>query len=111
LKMWITHYKYVSLQIYEGVFKSFRTGCLERELQIVQLSATRCGCIAILWVSLVKVFFFLLQAYISLSTQSGNFLLHTRISVTVYCNKERRIIDRILHSKKEYEYFQNANEF
>jgi hypothetical protein len=32
----------------------FRTGRLERELQIVQLSATRCNCIVILWVSLVS---------------------------------------------------------
>jgi hypothetical protein len=39
---------------YEGVSKSFRTGGLERELQMVQLSATRCSCIAILWVSLVS---------------------------------------------------------
>jgi hypothetical protein len=34
--------------------KSFRTGCLEREIQMVQLSATRCSCIAALWVSLVS---------------------------------------------------------
>jgi hypothetical protein len=40
--------------MYEGVTISFRTHCLERELQIVQLSATRCCCIAILWVSLVS---------------------------------------------------------
>jgi hypothetical protein len=33
---------------YERVFKSFRTGRLERELQMVQLSATRCSCITIL---------------------------------------------------------------
>jgi hypothetical protein len=33
---------------YEGVPTSFRTGRLERELQMVQLSATRCSCIAIL---------------------------------------------------------------
>jgi len=39
---------------YEGVSKSFRTGSLERELQMVQPSATRCSCIAILWVSLVS---------------------------------------------------------
>jgi hypothetical protein len=39
---------------YEGVSKSFRTGHLERELQTVQLSATSCSCIAILWVSLVS---------------------------------------------------------
>jgi hypothetical protein len=39
---------------YEGVTKSFRTGLLEWELQMVQLSATRCSFIAILWVSLVS---------------------------------------------------------
>jgi len=33
---------------HEGVPKSFRTGRLEQELQMVQLSATRCSCIAIL---------------------------------------------------------------
>jgi len=38
--------------VYEGVSRSFRTGRLERELQMVQLS--RCNCIAILWVSLVS---------------------------------------------------------
>jgi hypothetical protein len=39
---------------YEGITKCFRTGRLEREMQMVQLSATRCSCIAILWVSLVS---------------------------------------------------------
>jgi hypothetical protein len=39
---------------YEDVSKSFRTRRLERELQMLQLSATRCSCIAILWVSLVS---------------------------------------------------------
>jgi hypothetical protein len=39
---------------YEGVPKSLRTGRQERELQMVQLSATRCSCITILWVSLVS---------------------------------------------------------
>jgi hypothetical protein len=34
--------------IYEDISKSFRTGRLERELQMIQLSATRCSCIAIL---------------------------------------------------------------
>jgi len=33
---------------YDGVSKSFRTGRLERELQMVQLSETRCSYIAIL---------------------------------------------------------------
>jgi hypothetical protein len=31
-----------------GVSKSFRTGRLERELQMVQLSAIRCSCIDVL---------------------------------------------------------------
>jgi hypothetical protein len=39
---------------YKNVTKSFRTGRLERELQTVQLSATRWNCIAILWVSPVS---------------------------------------------------------
>jgi hypothetical protein len=39
---------------YEGVSKSFQTGCLEWELQTVQLSAMRCRCIAVLWDSLVS---------------------------------------------------------
>jgi hypothetical protein len=33
---------------YEAVSESARTGHLERELQMVQLSVTRCSCIAIL---------------------------------------------------------------
>jgi len=33
---------------YEGASKSFRTGRLEQELQMIELSATRCSCIAIL---------------------------------------------------------------
>jgi hypothetical protein len=36
------------------VSKSFGTGHLERELQMVQISATRCSCIAILLVSLMR---------------------------------------------------------
>jgi len=40
--------------LYEGVSKSLRTGRLERELHIVQLSATAYSCIAILWVILVS---------------------------------------------------------
>jgi hypothetical protein len=70
---------------YESVPKSFRTGRLERELQMVQLCATRCSCIAILWVSLVsfavitlrvasqRCLLLLLLLFILLSTQSGKF--------------------------------------
>jgi hypothetical protein len=42
------------MKVYEGVSKNFRTGRLEVEMQMVQLSAARCSCIAILWVSLVS---------------------------------------------------------
>jgi hypothetical protein len=76
------------LSSYEGVSKSFQTGRLERELQMVQLSATRCSCITILWVSLVtfatvtlcvasqRVF---VVVVFSLSTQSGNFRMQPHI--------------------------------
>jgi len=40
--------------MYEVYPKSFRTGCLERELQAVQLCATRYSWISILWVSLAS---------------------------------------------------------
>jgi hypothetical protein len=40
--------------IYDGVSKSSRTLRPEQELQIVQLSATRCSCIAVSWVSPVS---------------------------------------------------------
>jgi hypothetical protein len=39
---------------YESVSKSFPTGPLERELQMVHLSATRCSYIDILWVSVAS---------------------------------------------------------
>jgi hypothetical protein len=41
-------------RLQRGVSKSFRTGRLERELQMVHPSATRCSCIAILWASLAS---------------------------------------------------------
>jgi len=66
-------YGSIALQpLYEGVSKSFRTACLQRELQMVQLSATRCNRIAILWVSLVSF------AAITLYVASQ------RVSVVVY---------------------------
>jgi hypothetical protein len=38
----------ISFVLHEGVFKSFRTGRLELELQMVQFSSTGCSCIVIL---------------------------------------------------------------
>jgi hypothetical protein len=51
-----SHYQWTQSYptLYEGVSKSFRTGRLERELQMVELCATKCSCIAIWWVSLVS---------------------------------------------------------
>jgi hypothetical protein len=40
--------------LYEGVSKSFQIGLMEEVLQMLQLSATRCSCIAVLWVGLVS---------------------------------------------------------
>jgi hypothetical protein len=73
--------------IYENESRSFRTGRLERELQMVQLPGTRRGCIAILWASLVSFAAITLCVasqrvfivVISLSIQSGNFWIHPRI--------------------------------
>jgi len=42
------------LTAYEGVSKSFWTGRLEWDLQMVQLSAIRCSCVTMLWVNLVS---------------------------------------------------------
>jgi hypothetical protein len=74
------------------VSKSFRTGRLERELRMVQLSATRCSYIAILWVSLMSFATITLRVasqrvfiVISLSTQSGNFRIHPRKLVNWPC--------------------------
>jgi hypothetical protein len=86
---------WLSLRRYEGVSKSFRTGRLGPELQMIQLSAIRCRCIAILWVSLVSFAaitlcvasqrVFVVVVVISLSTQSGNFWIHPRIIWRVPC--------------------------
>jgi hypothetical protein len=79
-----THVPVASRKHYEGVTKRFGTGRLERELQMVQLCATWCSCITILWVSLVSFAAITLcvaseRVFISLSTQSGNFWIHPRI--------------------------------
>jgi hypothetical protein len=83
--------------IYEHVTKSFWTGRLERELQMIQLSATRCSCIATLWVSLVSfaaITFcvptqWVFIVFISLSTQSGNFWIRPRIIMVTKSRKMR----------------------
>jgi hypothetical protein len=76
---------------FESVSKSFQTGCLELELQMVQLSATRCSWNTILWASLVSFTAIALcvasQVFIviSLSTQFRNFWIHPGMSATKSC--------------------------
>jgi hypothetical protein len=79
---------------YECVSKSFRTGSLEQEPQMVQLSANRWSYIAILWVSVMRFaaitlcvaswrVFFVLSVYFVM-TQSGNFWIHRRTSTITW---------------------------
>jgi hypothetical protein len=82
------------MKLYEGVSKSFRTGRLQRELQMVQLSASGCSCIAILWVSLVSFaiitlcvaseWVFIVVRVHFIMTQSGNFWIHDHTSTRPY---------------------------
>jgi hypothetical protein len=84
LKLWTGSVSYHASCRQLALSKSFRTGRLERGLQMVQLSATRCSCIAILWVGLVSFaaitlcVAFSTSVYCSLSTQSGNFWIRRR---------------------------------
>jgi len=58
------------IRLYEGVPKSFRTGRLERELQMIQLSVTRCS------------------LYSYFVSQSSEFCRHNplcRLSTSFYC--------------------------
>jgi hypothetical protein len=75
-------------------------GCIQKfpdwppaaRLHVVQLSATRCSCVAILWVRLVSFAAITLcvasrrvfVAVISLSTQSGNFWIRPHIYIYIY---------------------------
>jgi hypothetical protein len=72
-------------QEYESVSKSVRTGRLERELQMVQHSAARCSCIAILWVSLVSF------AVITLCIASQR--LFVAVSIHFVINSVRKLLD------------------
>jgi hypothetical protein len=72
---------------YEGVSKSFRTGSLERELQTILLSATRCSCIAILWVSLVSF------AAITLSVDFQRVFIV--VSVYIVIDSVRELLDTL----------------
>jgi hypothetical protein len=70
---------------YEGVSKSFRTGRLERELKMVQISAIRCSWIAILWVSLVSF------TAITLSVASQRVIAKVRVYFVI--DSVRKLLD------------------
>jgi len=69
----------------ECVSKSLRTGRLERERQMAQLSATRCSCIAILWVSLVS------SAAITLYVASQQVI--PKVSIYFVIDSVRKLLD------------------
>jgi hypothetical protein len=85
----------VIFTMYEGVTKSFRTGRLERELQMIHLSITKYSSIAFLWVIPVSFAAIILcvasqRVFIVVSvyfvmTQSGNFWIHPRASLRPIC--------------------------
>jgi len=72
---------------YEGVFKRFRTDRLERELQMVQLSASKCSRIAILWVSLVSF------ATVTLSVASQQVFIVTVVYFVI--DSVRKLLDTL----------------
>jgi hypothetical protein len=85
-------YRYHSMGtlMVESVSKSVRTGRLERELQMVQLSATRCSCTSIWWVSSVSF------AAITLCVASQRVV--SKVSVYFVIHWVRRLLDTPTYS-------------
>jgi hypothetical protein len=71
---------------YEGVPKSFGTGRLEPELQMVLLSATRCSCI-ILWVSLVS--------FAAITLRRGQQRVIPKVNVYFVNDSVRKLLDTL----------------
>jgi hypothetical protein len=95
LQSWL-NIAFSAVYVIRGCTKNFRTGRLEREPQITELSATRWSCIAILWVSLVSFAATTLCAASQrvmpkvsvyfVMTQSGNFWIHPRMRWMALCD-------------------------
>jgi hypothetical protein len=68
-----------------GVSENLRTGCLERELQTVQLSTTRCSCIATLWVSVVS--------FAAITLWTGQQRVTPKVSVHFFIDSVRKLLD------------------
>jgi hypothetical protein len=71
------------------LYPSFWTSHLEQELKMVQLSATRCSCIAILWVSLLSF------AAITLCVTSQQVI--PKVSVYFVINSVQELLDTPLY--------------
>jgi hypothetical protein len=79
---------------YEGVSKSNGTGRLVQ--QMVQLSATRCSCIAILWVSLAS--------FVAITLCIASQRVIPKVSVYFVINSVRKLLDTPSYIKKKYFY-------
>jgi hypothetical protein len=77
------------MNMYEGASKSFRTGRLEREPQMVGLFATRCSCIAILRISLVSF------ASITLCVASQRVFVVVVVVVYFVIDSLRKLLDTL----------------
>jgi hypothetical protein len=80
--------------MYEGVSKSFRTGRLLRELQMIQLSATRCSYIAILWVSLVS--------FATITLFVASLRVFIVVSIYFFIDSVRKLLDTPLYFSFPY---------
>jgi hypothetical protein len=83
--MMIFHSRSTLCKKYEGVSKSFRSGRLEWELQMVQLSATRCSYIAVLWVILVS--------FIAITLCVASQRLIPNLSAYFFIDSVRKLLD------------------
>jgi hypothetical protein len=83
-------YQPLIINKYEGVSRSFRTGRLERELQMVQLSATRCSCIAILWV--------ILESFAAITLCVASQRVIPTVSIYFVIGPVRKILDTLSYT-------------
>jgi hypothetical protein len=87
--------------VYEGVSISFRTGHLERELQMIELSATKCSCVAILWVGLVgfaavTLCVFIVDVYFFIDS------VRKFLDIPSYCSGRTQMFGRTLPFPRSY---------
>jgi hypothetical protein len=82
--------------LYEGVSKSSRTGRLERELQLVQLSATMCSCNAILWASLVS--------FAAITPRVASQRVIPKVSVYFAIESVRKLLDTLSYMYRHFEF-------